>query len=406
MPDPLFRPRRPNQDGPPSSANEIKGWLAEAITQRLFASRGPRVERDVMVKTVDGGDERQVDVLIVPAGFEHVRESFYVIECKNYGEQIGIESIDAFVGKLDDLGVARGSGCYVAAKGFTSKAERRAKTAGITLLRLTGIESTKRLKPEISKALQSVVYVLADFGNVFDGYMTNDLHADVHDALIYFDDHGHWKHVLDLLWEAWSDGRILPTLGTHVIRLKPPLEWFRVIHSERHPASELSITVDVTGHIHSIEGQAQQHALFHVGSDRLHTFAGQATFSQPPGTANLQQFNTEKGLEEYIIAEGITHFVHRVRVPRLRYWSTMYWPPSERVSHVLRERMRPFALGLAPDPRPFDFFELEGTSILRGWERIAKEYLHRTEACALEGEPTVEVFWTDSPMVNAGPEQT
>lgn len=395
MSDIPFRKRRPNQKTPPPSENEIKGWLAETITKWLHEFPGLRVEHDVMVTTTDGEDETQVDVLLVPRGMEHDRGRYTVIECKNEGKSISIEHIRSFADKLDDIGVPSNRGWYVSVKGFTSKAQRRAKQHGMKMLKLTGIEATKRLMPEVFKALQSIVYVLADFGSVvpYDPSPAGPL-DDVHEAMIFIDGEGHWKHVLDYVYEAWRDGTIQPMLGTHVLLIDPPPHWFRIIKGQKYPACKLSVTVYITGHVHVVEGEGQRHELVDVEDGSIHRIGARAEFSQPPGEYALRAFGSEVELAEHAPAAVIS-LVERVKVPRMRYWGTMYWPPSPRVTALLDVRMRAFMQGLAPDPRPFDFFETEGRSIAVAWEEIDANYIERSERNAPSGQAVVRAWWSD-----------
>ncbi len=400
MSEPLFRRRRPNQDGPPPSENEAKGWLVERVTQWIVSDfPGLRAEWDQLVKTTDGEDEAQVDVLLVPKGLEHRRESFVVIECKNEAERVNIDYIRSFIDKLDDLGVPSGNGWYVSVNGFTSKARRRARAKGVRTFCLTGIESTQRLKPYIYKALHSVVYLVADFGSVFDMYGSPALHRDVHETLVFFDDDGNWKHVLDYIYEAWADGRIKAGIGTHVISFTPPFNWYRIMDGEKHPASALSITVEVTGHVHVVEGEGHYHELVDVEAQDIHSARGRAEFRLEKQTYYLREFKTEKDLQGFMRSDAQVHLVQRVRVPRIRYWQTMYWPPSERVAERLTQRLEPFARGLAPDPRPFNFLEVEGRNVAVAWEAIAADYLKRVRDNSPSGEPQMEIFWSSGQHV-------
>jgi len=73
--------------------------------------------------------------------------------------------LDAFVGKLDDIGVPRQSGIYVSTMGYTSGAIERAEDAGIRALTLHGL-SVDRLTSEIIEVILSTVFLLAEIGSV------------------------------------------------------------------------------------------------------------------------------------------------------------------------------------------------------------------------------------------------
>lgn len=83
------------------------------------------VKHDVRCAGEVSGVQRQVDVWIegTVAGRQHV----VVAECKRWKNKVGIADVDAFVGKLLDVGADRG--VLYTTSGFTSPALERAKGA-------------------------------------------------------------------------------------------------------------------------------------------------------------------------------------------------------------------------------------------------------------------------------------
>lgn len=77
-----------------------------------------RFDQDVLLPGKLSGTPRQIDVMAL--ALEPT-----AIECKYVGRKIDVAIVDAFVGKLHDVGLA--SGIIVTAKGFTAAAERRAR---------------------------------------------------------------------------------------------------------------------------------------------------------------------------------------------------------------------------------------------------------------------------------------
>src|SRR5260370_30121264 len=80
---------------------------------------------------------REIDVLIESKVV--TRPPKKVIECKNLNEKVGVEKIDAFVGKLSDVGVAYEHGIYISPTGYTKDAIDRAQPLNLQLLTLTGL---------------------------------------------------------------------------------------------------------------------------------------------------------------------------------------------------------------------------------------------------------------------------
>ena len=64
---------------------------------------------------------------------------------------------------------------------------------------------------------------------------------------------------------------------------------------------------------------------------------------------------------------------HRIKIPRI-VAAGVYWPPRARVQKRINELMRAFEAGEIPDPRPFNFQEMEGNSIRTAFEPIWEGY--------------------------------
>jgi Restriction endonuclease len=120
---------------------------------------GVRVEQNVRVRALTPGKRsREIDVLI--NGTLSGYPMRVAIECKNEKEIVGAPKIDAFVGKLLDIGIPPQHGVYVAVRGFTRGAIARAKFAGIRTLVLTGLDES-RLEAVVQDAVQAVVFLWA-----------------------------------------------------------------------------------------------------------------------------------------------------------------------------------------------------------------------------------------------------
>jgi Restriction endonuclease len=385
------RKRRPNQTTPPSSDNEIRGWIVETITKWLHEFPGVRVEHDVWVPTSDGKSQRQIDVLLIFDGMED-EEQYIVIECKNYGRNIEVGLIDCFVGMLRDIGVPYDRGIYVCVEGYTytKDARRRANREGIKLLKLGGL-TKDRLKQQVLLALQSVVYVMADFDEYRVAYdepeqieqPDRERVVSLEESLVFYDHEGRVGNMCDFLWKAWNTGTLQPVIGTHHILLELPPDSFSIKDGAEMPVTIATCTVEVRGYIHTLTGTAHQHTLINVEDGTLDKFGAQLSFDRPQGTHVLKQVTSERELQDFVTGQRITHVLHRVKVPRIRFWHMAYWPQSQRAGQIVRERMHAFFEGRAPDPRPFIWTELEGPDIAMAWEPIDQAYLEHKPANAM-----------------------
>jgi hypothetical protein len=377
---PYYRMRRPNQDGPPPSDSEFKGWLVETATAWTLDFPSLRVEHDVLVRDTSEAYERQIDVLLLPFGPLTTREQCIVIECKNEARQVDLERVDAFVGKLLDIGVPPDRGWYVSVKGFVPNAVQRAGKAGIESLELTGIEAEQRLKAEVYEALQSTVFILAavEQSNIVHDIVAQSAHPN--ELLYLYDERGCRGSHLDIMWFAWRCGDIGPDLGTHLIEIKVPDNWFSVLSGNRCHFVAIGFTVRVTAHVHTITGQGRHHSLVRTADRTPHSQRGEVAFHADPGAYVLQTFQTEKALTEYLSSSGKDHLIQRVSVPRLLALSKLYWPPSDEVMQRLDDAQARSDRGEGPPPDLLGFAELEGTDIARAWERASQYYAVLEEA--------------------------
>src|ERR1700759_155773 len=89
-----------------------KGRIVEKIVAAFHDHPSVKIERNVFFETA-GNDNgrREIDVLVTGEIAGH--EVRLAIECKNEKELIGVEKIDAFVGKLTDVGIPHKQGIYV-----------------------------------------------------------------------------------------------------------------------------------------------------------------------------------------------------------------------------------------------------------------------------------------------------
>ena len=87
-----------------AQSTTAKGRMIEAIVASMHENNGVKVERNAKLAPIGSqGPEREIDVLLSAevCGYP-VR---WAVECKNQKKRIGVEYIDALVGKLHDVGI-------------------------------------------------------------------------------------------------------------------------------------------------------------------------------------------------------------------------------------------------------------------------------------------------------------
>lgn len=350
---------------PPSMT---KGRLVEEIVRKMHENPNVRVQRGVFLKPVGGGRKREIDVLLTSsvAGYP-VRVA---IECKNEAEPIGSPKIDAFVGKLQDVGIPTQHGIYVCTTRYTGGAITRARKAGIRTLVLTGL-TKNRLSAEVTKAFQSMVYLFAE---IVKFQVQNELSSveDFAELSILYDAEGNPQTTIpDMAWRAWVDGSAPSELGEHELRFEVPEGWRNIADGRTSPVGPLSATIRVAGFVVTFSGEARRHTLFDAANKQPERSRTSVSFdgSTAPGYP-VRGFEAEEDLREYLgNPEAPRTIVGRLRMPRIRLSAT-YWPPSERTTKKMVDLMQAYEAGEIPDPRPLKFDEVEGTDLSTMFEPI------------------------------------
>jgi hypothetical protein len=354
--------------------NKQKGKLVEGIVAMFHDDPNVKVERNVELVGRTGTTSREIDVLVTAGvvGYE-VRFAF---ECKNEAKPIGVSYIDAFRGKLDYLGIPRQHGVFVSTSGYTKGALEVANDASIRTLTLQGLTKDK-LASVMLDAFQHIVYLLPEITEIS---ITNEIdevstpYAEG-EMITFRDKDGHvCGSVPDLIWNAWIRGEVSSAFGEHKLNLSMPSHWHYIVAGKEEKLLAMSGKVTVKGIIITRPGKATRHVLLDAASKTLFKMNMSSNFDNSPQTLPVTIVRSEDELNAFILnRKGINVTVGRFRLPRMR-WDAMYYPASERVARITIGRMKAFAAGKIPDPRPFSFEELEGTDLSTVFEPIWPEH--------------------------------
>jgi hypothetical protein len=307
-----------------------KGRLVEQVVAKLHETPGVTVQRNVRLLPKGGkGTKREIDILLtsVVAGYSiHI-----AIECKNEDKAIQAPAIDAFVGKLQYVGIPVQQGIFVASRGFTRGAIERAAAAGIRTFTITGL-TADRLAAAVFEAFQSVVFL---FLRVKEVKVTSNATECSPRIAVFTDQEGNLKgSVFDAIWLNWIN-RLLPMdVGEHEKEIEVPNDWGQIIDDNFERVQSLSAKMQVVALVLTHHGQYTQHALLHAPDNVVKKLNVKARFDIPELPVTLKQVESEADLQEHLKSfSGLRIVTGRFLLPRIdafNIFGYMFWPPSEK----------------------------------------------------------------------------
>jgi hypothetical protein len=355
------------------SQTHEKGKILERVVALLHKTPGLEVEQNYSypVEEVEDGEEetREIDVLIRAKRAEVIIE--FAIECKNLGSKVGVELIDAFAGKLNDIGMPTGQGIFVAINGYTRPALRRAAKAGIRPLLLRGL-TEDRLKSAYEEAFRYVVYLMPELGMIqsFDNSLGS---RPVIEMLSY--GLGQQADTRELIvnnvWEKWFNGDIPRAIGCHIFRLrmhaaKPEVEG---------EVKDFYPQVNVLGVVVESRGKVSRRDLNDAPTGATVRSRVEMGFANN-GRSTLRFFGTTKALEGFLDSRQKSRLtIGVIPMPRLQFQS-FFWP----ISNKARQR----AMDLLGQGEELSFEQVEGLDLSVAWgDFLVDEYAVHEYAAAL-----------------------
>ena len=305
---------------------QSKARILEQVVSWLHVQPGLEVQTNVRLPTTtDAARTREFDVLVTGAiGLYTTR---IAIECKNYARAIKAPDIDAFAGKLDDVGIPRQQGIYVTPSRFTSGALARAAKDGIRTYVFSGLTES-RLEIAVQSALQSVIYLLAHLGSVT---IENDVPVAMSplDTWMFYNDRQESRLLADVLWTQWTGRQIPSTVGAHAVDLTPPPGVYQMHEGRRVTLTSIRATVNVCAFVRQLQGQGHSAGLQDPSGSSPPHFKARGTFDRHHILPGLRVFTTEADLQEALGSIDVQyHVVVRQRLPRIRV-GPIYWPMSK-----------------------------------------------------------------------------
>lgn len=347
-----------------------KGDLLEDVVALLHQQEGVKIDKRIKISAGGASSKRkrEIDVLLTCyiAGYP-VK---IAIECKNERKKVGSGKIDAFVGKLKDVGIPTQQGIYVSPAGYTKDALERAKEDGVRTLSIQGLTSDG-LAVEIHKARQSMVYLALTWEERFiikdeADYSYDSCKKLSAEIVIEFNvkRYGHGRSgILNAIWEKWVTGEILSTLGKHSIAIILP-KGYQFDNDQPEKYSSLVIVkCKIFGFLFNMAGSAKDFILKDAETGKLEKRNINAEFSGDSNMSMLGWLESEEALSQHISLRGI-HVYGRIKLPRI-ITNKCYWPPSKRAIQRIRE--------LYDAEEDITFEKVEGNNLYRAWESYFEE---------------------------------
>ena len=128
-------------------------------------------------------------------------EAQIAFECKNESTHIGVGKMDAFIGKLNHIGIPTRHGVYVSASGYTDGAIERAKDAGVKTFTLVGL-TKDGLSAVLLEAYQAVVFLIADITQLTIEYREST--SDARNPYVFLNSDGEFYGFLMILFGSYG----------------------------------------------------------------------------------------------------------------------------------------------------------------------------------------------------------
>lgn len=352
----------------PRPDSDAKGRLVEQIAAQMHQSLGVKLETRARVSTIGNNTRtREIDVLLTSAvaGYP-VRVA---IECKNEKSPIGSPMIDAFIGKLEDIGIPRQQGVYISASGYTSGAIERATQAGIRSLILQGL-TDDALSSAIADAFQSFVYLLPQVLQFTfpEGIPQTPNYVEL---LGFRNQEGQVVGIIPhIIWQHWRAGNLPSMLGELDLTLTIPDGWYQIINGERFTTPVVKARILIMGIIVTVKGQATQHTLVNATNRTVEKSHISANFDTQASSYPVTTIMTEEELAAFFQRPAaLSVQIGRIPVPRIVF-NLSFWPPSVRVAKMAMERAHVFKTEGILNPPALSIEDVEGGDISALWEPI------------------------------------
>jgi tetratricopeptide (TPR) repeat protein len=355
--------------------NIEKGRLLEQVAARMYASPFHKVTPNAELPPINRNPKltREIDVLLESKVV--TRPPKKAIECKNLNQKVGVERIDAFAGKLNDIGIAHEHGIYISPTGYTEDAIDRARPLNLQLLTLRGL-TKDGLASVTADSSQLKVFYIAKVQGIT---VTNNVEqiGNAGDLLIFFDGNSNFcGTVADLIWNQWQAGMIPEEAGRYDINVIVPDGWRQIINGKDEPVLGIKAVVQVTALVFKIPGESTYHTLTRATDGKIEKRQLNTTFHvniTQTTVHTLEAFDSEADLAVAINGLSGIHLTIRTRLPRIQYMNRFFYPLSARVVQLLKKRWEDANVP-KQSVEDLDVNDIEGTDLRAMFDPLSHQY--------------------------------
>jgi hypothetical protein len=311
------------------SKQKTRKWkIVEQVVAAAFDAPDVQVQKNVRLPSIRRkggmGGGREIDVLIT--GRLAGQIVHFAIECKDHAKNVDSPAIDAFIGKLLDVGLPTQTSIFVSTSGFTRPAIERAQEVGMKTLVLSGADVSKTTEM-IFEAIQSHIFMACSLVEV--QFTTDEpLEEGSFQHILFYDKAGCYVGSLpDFFWKSWLEGRPPLTCGQYTYRVEVPDSWKYLAGGGRNSIRDIRVTYQVSALIFQLKGEAKAYHLVDGLTGKSERQTWRVKFPIGSMDAAPKIFKAEEELQGFLSKPARANVtVGRTRLPKVVMSQGMLWP--------------------------------------------------------------------------------
>lgn len=307
--------------------------VVEKVVAEAFKAQNVQVQRNVRLDALrrkgGKGGRREFDVLIT--GRLAGQTVHFPIECKNYNtKRVGSQDIDAFIGKLQDVGLPTQTSIFVSTSGFSSPAVSRADEVGMKTLVLKEDGSSERSNP-ILAAIQSHIFMICSVTGI--KCKTVEPQFELLQHFFFYDEDGAFAGTLpDFLWQSWLQGTLPAVCGQHKVEIMIPETWKHKADGSANSVHDIEVTYEVTALLFQFSGEARNYRFDNVLTGETERRYLQVDFPTDPHKTPPIMFSSEEELNNALTNSAqVCLTFDRIPMPKIVFNKGMLYPFSPRI---------------------------------------------------------------------------